>query len=106
MDQQDVGSVKIKNMLTKNNAIRCDICNLFCQYYDEWTPYGCENYDHPEPYDPCHICQKCFVEVKKKWISGFKQGARSGDWEKSNAEKEAAIKCGLVWNNYSFRYTK
>ena len=84
-------------MITKRNTLRCDICNKFCKYYDEWTPFGCSDPESPEPYDPSHICKKCFNKVKNEWIKGFKNGNRYGDWQKSRAEVEAAKECGLRW---------
>mgnify|MGYP000857457324 FL=1 len=86
-------------MITKRNTLICDICGLFCKYYDEWTPYGCADPEEPEPYDPSHICKKCFPKVKANWIERFKKGYRSGDWHKSRAEVEAARTCGLAWSN-------
>ena len=87
-------------MITKKgNTIICDICGLFCKYYDEWTPFGCPDPEYPEPYDPSHICKKCFPSVKADWIKRFKNGTRSGDWNKSRAEMEAAKECGLAWSN-------
>ncbi len=83
--------------ITKRNTLICDECGLFCKYYDEYTYYGCSNPEDPEPYDPCHICKKCFPEVKAKWVKRFKEGYRCGDWAKSRAETEAAKECGLVF---------
>jgi len=84
-------------MQTKRNTIICDECGLFCKPYDSYTPFGCADHDYPEPYDPSHICKKCFPKVKKKWIETFKNGSRYGDWGKSRAEAEAAKECGLKW---------
>ena len=84
-------------MLTKRNTIICDICGLFCRPVDDWTPFGCANPEYPEPYDPSHICKKCWKGVKEEWIKGFKKGNRSGDYQKSRAEIEAAEECGLKW---------
>jgi len=84
-------------MFTKNNKLICDICNKFCSYFDEWTPFGCSSYDPPEPFEPSHICKKCFPKVKKEWIKEFKNGCRNGDYQKSRAEMEAANECGLKW---------
>ncbi len=85
-------------MIIKKNTLRCDICNKFCKYYDEWTPFDYLDPEYPEPYEPSHICKKCFKSVKKEWIELFKNGCRSGDYEKSRAEQEAAKECGLAWS--------
>lgn len=84
-------------MITKKGTLICDICGLFCKYYDQWTPYGCADPSQPEPYDPCHICKKCFPKVKEDWIKKFKSGERTGDWTKSRAEEEAAEECSIKW---------
>ncbi len=84
-------------MITKRNTFICDSCGLFCRPYDEYTPFGCSSYDPPEPLDPSHTCKKCFKTEKKKWLEDFKRGNRNGDWQKSNAEMEAAEECGLKW---------
>jgi hypothetical protein len=83
----------------KNNAVKCDVCGLFCKYgkYDEEIPFGCKDYDAPEPLDPIHYCEKCSKNKYKEWIKSFKNGGRSGSWQKSLAEQKAAKKCGLVW---------
>ena len=51
----------------------------------------------PEPYEPYHYCEKCSEELYQKWLKGFKQGSRSGYWQKSNAEVRAAKEMGLTW---------
>ncbi len=84
-------------MDTKRNTTICDECGLFCKPYDTYTPFGCSSYDPPEPLDPLHICKKCFKKVKDSWIKGFKKGSKSGDWQKSRAEQEAAKECRLKW---------
>lgn len=84
------------------NSIKCDECNKICSQrgVDEYTPFGCSSYDPLEPLEPSHICKKCFSKVKKRWIEGFKNGSRDGDWQKSRAEIEAAKECELeyVWD--------
>ena len=82
---------------TKRNTIICDECGLFCKPYDEYTPFGCQGYECLEPLDPLHICKKCFEKFKQEWVEGFKGGKRSGDYQKSMAEMEAAEECGLKW---------
>lgn len=81
--------------------IKCIECGSYCKPYDEYIPYGCKDYDAPEPLDPNYICKKCFPIVKTRWIKGFKEGGRHGDWQKSRAEMEAAEECGLkyVWSD-------
>lgn len=81
----------------KNNAIRCDECGLFCYPYDEETPFGCKDPEAPEPLDPYHYCKKCHQKQVDRWRKHFEQGYRTGYWQKSNAEREAAKEFGLVW---------
>lgn len=84
--------------VTQNGKVICDVCGRFCSLpVDSWTPFGCADPEAPEPYDPSHICKKCFPEVKKDWVKRFKLGYRGGNWQKSRAESEAAKECGLVW---------
>jgi len=80
-------------------SIKCDECGKICNpaKVDEYIPYGCSSYEPPEPLSPSHICKKCFPGVKKDWIEKFKKGYRSGDWQKSKAEIEAAEECGLKY---------
>jgi hypothetical protein len=85
---------KNKNMsITKQNTIICDECGLFCKPYDEYTNFGCSS----EPLEPNHICRKCYPKVRQGWIKTFRDGGRNGDWQKSNAEIEAAKICKLKW---------
>lgn len=86
-------------MITKRNTIICDECGLFCSYFDEYTPFGCADPEYPEPYEPSHICKKCFPKIKKRWIKKFKEGYRYGNYLKSRAEMESAKECGLKWSN-------
>lgn len=88
---------------TKRNSIICDMCGLFCRPVDSYTPYGCSNYDAPEPLDEEHICKKCEIKLKKQWLVSLKHG-RYGDWQKSKAEIWAAKKLGLIWDNSNFKY--
>lgn len=79
---------------------QCQWCGRFCKYeeMDSYTPYGCASYDPPEPHDPTYICKKCSQSLKEDWIEKFKNGRLSyGDWQKSQAEIEAAKECDLVW---------
>jgi len=81
-------------------ANQCHHCGIFCKYeeMDSYTPYGCANPASPEPYDPTDICKKCSAELKLKYLDQFRRGVYNyGDWMKSNAEREAAEECGLVW---------
>ena len=85
-------------MITKRNTIICDHCGLFCRPVDEYTPFGCNDPEAPEPLDPSHVCKKCFPKFKAEWIREFKQGYLAhGDWQKSRAEVEAAKECNLIW---------
>ena len=80
-------------------SIRCDECGKICSPVgaDEYTPYGSQGAEGLEPLDPLHTCKKCFTKVKKRWIKSFKDGYRSGDYQKSRAEEEAAEECGLKY---------
>jgi len=83
---------------TKNFRIRCDGCGLFCVPIDEETPFGCSSYEPcPEPHDPAHYCKKCSKALYKEWLGAFQRGRRWGCWQKSDAERNAAKKCGLIW---------
>ena len=82
---------------TKNFRIQWDECGLFCGWSDEYPPFGCSSYDPPEPLEPSHICKKCFPAVKAHWIEAFKGGSRYGHWQKSEAERQAADECELIW---------
>lgn len=90
----------------KNHAIICDRCGFFCIPYDEETPYGCKNYENPEPLDPYHFCKKCAKLEYKQWMKKFKNGCKVGNWQKSNAEQRAAEKSGLVWVDSYGEYGK
>jgi hypothetical protein len=61
---------------------------------DEQIPFGCPN---PEDPDPDHFCVECWPAQKEYWLKYFNEGCRSGYWQKSRAEQEAAEECGLVW---------
>ena len=79
---------------------QCHWCYRFCKYeeMDSYTPYGCSSYDPPEPYDPTYICKACSRKLKDGFVQRFKKGnLRYGHWCKSDAEREAAKKCKLVW---------
>jgi len=76
---------------------KCEECGKLCKPYDDYTPFGCEDPEDPEPLDPEYICKKCFPKVKKRWIKNFKEGSRNGDYRKSMAEMEAAKECKLKW---------
>ena len=78
-------------------TIRCASCGLFCVPDDECTPFGCKNYDYPEPLDPDYYCKNCFSRHKDSWYQGFISGNMYGHWQKSRAEQEAANDAGLIW---------
>ena len=82
---------------TKNDKFRCDGCNKFATPFDSYTPYGCANPTDPEPYDPVEYCEKCAEMNYQNYVTGFKQGSRSGSWMKSHAESRAAKEAGLIW---------
>ena len=84
-------------MITENYNITCCVCGKFCIPADSLTIFGCSSYDPPEPHDPEFYCKKCAVALNKKWKKHFKNGGRSGDYQKSLAEMDAAEKAGLVW---------
>ena len=75
----------------------CAWCGGLCQPHDQYTNFGCSSYDPPEPLDPEYICKDCWSEYKANWVKRFRDGGKYGDWQKSNAEKEAAKECGLAW---------
>ena len=88
---------------------QCHQCYRFCRYedMDSFTPFGCANYEEPEPFDPTYLCKVCSEQLKQEYIKRFKEGNyKYGDWCKSRAEHEAAKECGLVWvsNNSSVEY--
>jgi len=77
---------------------RCSYCNKFVPYgADYYVPYGCANPEAPEPYDPSFLCKKHADEVYREFKKSFRNGDRSGDWTKSEAEMRAAKECGLAW---------
>jgi hypothetical protein len=83
---------------TKNDKFICDGCRKFAsEPFDSYTPYGCANPADPEPYDPVEYCEKCAKQDYEFHLTAFKDGKRSGNWMKSNAESRAAKECGLVW---------
>ena len=78
--------------------IQCNVCEKNMRWaHDEYTHFGCSSYDPPEPLDPVYMCKKCSKDLKKDFIRKFNEGYRNGDWQKSNAEREAAEECGLKW---------
>ena len=83
---------------TKRYTIICNECGRFCGCGStKYIPYGYKDYESLESLDPMHICKKCIPKVKEKWIKKFKDGCRHGDWQKSEAEIEAAKMCGLSY---------
>lgn len=79
---------------------QCHECYKFCTYeeLDSYTPFGCDDPESPEPYDPTMLCAKCSAKLKQFYLEQFKKGnMRSGAWQKSRAEQEAAKEMGLVW---------
>lgn len=84
---------------TKRNTCRCDECDKFCRPFDEATYFGAQGIDMNEPLDPVHCCKSCFPIWLKEWRDHFNKGLLSGDWQKSTAEKQAALEFGLVWIN-------
>lgn len=85
--------------ITQNGRIRCDDCGLFCAWddFDDYTPFGCDDPENPEPYDPSHLCGRCSEKKYLKLLQAFKEGRRWGDWQKSKAEVRAANDAGLEW---------
>ena len=82
----------------------CDECGLFAKQdrsTDRRTSYGCADPEAPEPYDPTHICERCWPKYKAGWEAAFDRNpdavAFRGDWQKSRAEQEAAADRGLIW---------
>jgi len=76
---------------------KCSRCGKYRLVFDYFTPFGCQGEEGLEPLDREFICKRCFPVIKRNWIKRFKNGERSGDWEKSRAEREAAKEMGLVW---------
>lgn len=88
---------------------QCHHCGIFSKYeeMDSYTRFGCSSYNPPEPHDPVFICKKCSHKLKEDFADSFKKGYyRTGDWQKSKAEIEAAKEAGLVWihNNESLEW--
>ena len=84
----------------ENYRNRCAYCGLFVSWEaDSYTNFGCSSYDPPEPHDPEFLCPRHSNELYLDFLKGFKNGSRSGDWQKSNAEIKAAKECNLVWCN-------
>lgn len=80
-----------------NGAIICDGCGHFCKPVDSWTPFGGTGDEGLEPHDPSHLCSRCWPGFKAKWARAFAKGSVYGDWQKSDAETEAATEAGLEW---------
>jgi len=79
---------------------QCHECGIFFAYQDcdSFVPFGCADPESPEPYDPTMLCAKCSAKLKQFYLEQFKKGnMRSGAWQKSRAEREAAEEMGLVW---------
>ena len=79
------------------NKIICNECGKIRYPFDSWTSFGCQGTECMEPLDPLSICKECFPKVKKRWIKRFKAGYRTGNWQKSKAEIQAAKECKLAW---------
>jgi len=78
----------------------CIECGVFVNYdADQYTPFGTksEGYYGPEPYDAEYLCDKHSEKLYRKLLAGYKDGRRSGDWQKSRAEIRAAKEAGLEW---------
>jgi hypothetical protein len=78
-------------------TIKCGYCGRFCIPADWYTPFGCADPEEPEPYDPTYFCILCSKHWETVWDKHFAEGSRSGDWQKSDAEMNAARKAGLEW---------
>jgi hypothetical protein len=78
---------------------QCEWCGKYAKYedLDSYTPFGCVNWEAPEPYDPTMLCSKCSCRLYEQYKERFKNGHYGGDWQKSDAELKAARECDLVW---------
>jgi hypothetical protein len=83
--------------MCSNYKIKCDTCGRFYIPVDSEIPFGCKNYDMPEPLDERYYCSKCAEVNKKEWLKYFQDGGRYGYYMKSYAEQEAAEESDLVW---------
>ena len=76
----------------------CAECGLFVSYdADNYTPFGSQGYDGLEPLDPEYLCAEHSEAEYEKLLKSYKDGYRSGNWNKSRAETRAAKKAGLEW---------
>jgi len=85
---------------------RCVNCGIFAsiESNDFYIPFGCASYDPPEPHPPQILCDDCSQKKYIELIAHFRRGGRNGDYIKSNAEKDAALRCGLKWNDSKHVY--
>ena len=81
--------------------VECGYCereiNLLKEDCDSYTPYGGTGPEGLEPHEPIPLCNHCYKQRKKEWIKKFKDGYRYGEYGKSEAERQAAFECYLVW---------
>lgn len=50
---------------------RCGHCGRFLalESQDVYTPWGCANYDAPEPYDPVYLCRSCSLKLRDELVA-------------------------------------
>lgn len=78
--------------------LKCCECGKFIKRpYDSSTRFGCADPGAPEPYDPDFYCKPCATKLYKTLLTRYKCCYREGDWQKSDAEIQAAEEAGLEW---------
>ncbi len=76
-------------------GITCGHCGRFCVPADEYTPFG--GVTDLEPPDEVYLCAGCAAAEEEELVRMY-QGANimCGNWQKSNAERRAAKRLGMV----------
>lgn len=86
--------------MSRTNEWRCQDCGKFVAYktMDSGTPYGCSDYDSPEPLDQQFWCGKC---AKQEYKQCLKDGVNMYNyWVKPNFQLKAMKKLGLKEENF------
>jgi len=87
--------------MSRTKEWRCKDCGLFIAYkgMDSGTPYGCSDYENPEPLDQEFWCSKC---AKKEYKQCLKDGVNMMNyWEKPNFQLKAMKKLGIVEKDFN-----
>ena len=81
------------------DKIICEDCGKLRVQFDMLIPFGCSDYESPEPLEPQFFCKRCSKKLEKHWflILKNKNYWSIGDWQKSKAERKVAKKLNLVW---------